>query len=125
LHFGIFKDTKMQDREKHLLHRDVQDALELIGGRWRGAIMASLCGSPKRFLALKTDLKPITSRILIKELRYLEQNKLITVERSTSAANAVLYAHSEHGSSCGPIILQLRDWAVKHRVIMLESIKGN
>jgi DNA-binding HxlR family transcriptional regulator len=115
----------MQDREKHLLHRDVQDALELMGGRWRGAIMASLCGSPKRFLELKTDLKPITSRILIKELRYLEQNKLIAVERSTTAANAVLYSHSEHGSSCGPIILQLRNWAIKHREIMLESIKGN
>ena len=115
----------MKDKEKHILHRDVQDALELIGGRWRGAIMASLCGSPKRFSELKTDLKPITSRILIKELRYLEQNKLIKVERSTLAANAVLYAHSEHGSSCAPVILQLRDWAVKHRAVMLEAIKRN
>ncbi|SDD99321.1 transcriptional regulator, HxlR family [Mucilaginibacter pineti] len=113
----------MQDIEKHLLHRDVQDALELIGGRWRGAIMTSLCGSPKRFSELKEDLKPITSRVLTKELRYLEQNKLINVERSTAAANSVLYTHSEHGSSCGPIILQLRDWAIKHREIMLEYLK--
>jgi DNA-binding HxlR family transcriptional regulator len=115
----------MQDKEKHLLHRDVQDVLELIGGRWRGAIMASLCGSPKRFLELKTDLKPITSRVLIKELRFLELNKLITVERSVSAANAVLYAHSEHGRSFGPIILQLRDWAVRHRQIILKSFREN
>jgi len=113
----------MKDKEKHIFHRDVQDALELIGGRWKGAIMASLCGSPKRFSELKADLSPVTSRVLIKELRYLEQNKLIVVERSTSAGNSVLYAHSEHGSSCGPIIVQLRDWAVKHRDIMLESLK--
>jgi DNA-binding HxlR family transcriptional regulator len=113
----------MQDKEKHLLHRDVQDALELMGGRWRGAIMASLCGSSKRFSELKTDLKPITSRVLTKELRYLEHNKLINVERNTAALNSVLYAHSEHGSSCGPIILQLRDWAVKHRIIMLDALK--
>ncbi len=75
----------MQDREKHLLHRDVQDALELIGGRWRGAIMASLCGSPKRFLELKRDLSPITSRILTKELHYLEHNKLIVAVRGSDA----------------------------------------
>ena|ERR1700761_3986999 len=113
------------EKEKHLLHRDVQDALELMGGRWRGAIMSSLCGSPKRFSELKADLKPVTSRVLIRELRFLEQNKLIVVERSTLAANAVLYAHSAHGSSCGPIILLLREWAVKHRQIMLEAIKGS
>jgi len=113
----------MKDIEKNLIHRDVQDALELIGGRWKGAIMASLCGSPKRFLELKTDLKPITARILIKELRYLEQNKLIIVERSSMATNAVLYSHSEHGSSFAPVIAQLRDWAIEHRQIMLESLK--
>ena len=113
----------MKDQEKHIIYLDVQDALDLMRGRWRGAIMASLCGDPKRFLELKTDLSPITSRVLIKELRYLEQNKLIMVERSVPAENAVLYAHSEHGSSCGPIILQLREWAVKHRVIMLQAIR--
>ena len=115
----------MKDKEKHLLHRDVQDALELIGGRWRGAIMASLCGSPKRFSALKADLQPITSRVLIRELRYLEQHKLIKAERNTLAGNAVVYAHTEHGSSCAPVILQLRDWAVKHRAVMLAVLKEN
>jgi len=114
----------MNDQEKHIFYRDVQDALDLMRGRWRGAIMASLCGDAKRFLELKTDLSPITSRVLIKELRFLEENKLITVERRVSAENSVLYAHSEHGSSCGPIILQLREWAVKHRVIMLEAIRA-
>lgn len=85
--------------------------------------MASLCGSPKRFSDLKADLGSVTSRVLIRELRYLEQNKLIVVERSSLAANSVLYAHSEHGSSCAPIIIKLRDWAVKYREIMLDAIK--
>lgn len=111
----------MKDKAKRLFHRDVQDALELIGGRWRGAIMASLCNSPKRFLQLKDDLAPITSSVLIRELRYLEQNMLITIERCTEAENSVVYAHSEHGKSCAPVILQLRDWAQKHREVVLGS----
>jgi DNA-binding HxlR family transcriptional regulator len=113
----------VKDKEKHILHRDVQDVLELIGGRWRGAIMASLCGSPKRFSQLKDDLSPISSRVLIKELRYLEQNKLIIVERGSTAQNSVLYSHSEHGSSFAPIVIQLRDWAKKHRKLILDSFK--
>jgi DNA-binding HxlR family transcriptional regulator len=113
----------MKDRTKHVFHRDVQDALDLMGGRWRGAIMASLCNSPKRFLQLKDDLEPITSKVLIKELRYLQHNKLVKVERSTEAENSVVYAQSEHGKSCAPVIIQLHDWAIKHREVMLESIK--
>jgi DNA-binding HxlR family transcriptional regulator len=121
--FSIFKETIMKDKEKHIFHRDVQDVLDLIGGRWRGAIMASLCNSPKRFLQLKDDLAPITSKVLIKELHYLQQNKLITVTRSTEAKNSVLYAHSEHGRSCAPVIIHLHDWAKKHREVMLEDIR--
>jgi DNA-binding HxlR family transcriptional regulator len=109
----------MKDKEKRLFHRDVQDALDLIGGRWRGAIMASLCNSPKRFLQLKEDLAPVTSRVLIRELRYLEQNRLITIQRSTEAENSVVYAHSEHGKSWAPVIIQLRDWAQTHRRVVL------
>ena len=113
----------MKDRAKYIFHRDVQDVLDLIGGRWRGAIMASLCNSPKRFLQLKEDLAPVTAKVLIKELRYLEQNKLITALRCTEAENSVIYAHSEHGRSCAPVIIHLHDWAKRHREVMLEAIK--
>jgi len=112
----------MQDREKHLLHRDVQDALELISGRWKGAIMASLCGSPKRFSELKKDLSPITATMLIKELRYLQQNLLVIADKN-QPDKFLRYAHSPHGSSCGSIILQLREWAVIHRNLMIEKMK--
>ena len=87
--------------------RDIQDVLELIGGRWRAAILASLCDSPKRFSEIKEDLGYITPRILIKELRYLELNRMIIREKSTHAANSVLYSNSEHGKTIEPLIRHL------------------
>lgn len=33
----------MKNKEKQTRNRDVQDVIEIIGGRWRGAILASLC----------------------------------------------------------------------------------
>ena len=61
--------------------RVIQDVVELIGGRWRGSIIASLCKNPKRFSKLKNDVGKITSRILIKELRYLEMNLMVQIEK--------------------------------------------
>lgn len=60
---------KNKDKQKGLL--DVQDVIYLIGGKWRGAILASLCDKPKRFNELKRDVGKITSRSLIKELTIL------------------------------------------------------
>ncbi|MBK7638905.1 MAG: helix-turn-helix transcriptional regulator [Bacteroidetes bacterium] len=49
----------MMNKQKHIQNRDVQDVIELIGGRWRGAILASLCDKEKRFNELKRDLEPL------------------------------------------------------------------
>ncbi|MGE8429986.1 MAG: winged helix-turn-helix transcriptional regulator [Sphingobacterium sp.] len=112
----------MKDNTKKLITRDVQDTIDLIGGRWRGAIMASLCGSPKRFSQIKADLDPITSRVLTKELRYLEENKMIERIEGGTAANAVQYITSEHGKSIEPLIIHIQKWALKHREIILKKI---
>lgn len=61
--------------------------------------------SPKRFLQLKDDLAPVTSKVLIKELQCLQQHKLVTVTRSTGAKNPVINVHSEHRKSCAPVII--------------------
>src|SRR5215204_7323219 len=95
--------------------RDVQDVLELIGGRWRVVIIASLCESPKRFSELKIDVGNITPRILIKELRYLEMNKMVRIEKSTLSGNSVVYSITEHGKSFKPISEEIQKWANKHR----------
>ena len=77
--------------------RDVSDVLELIGGRWRGSIIAYLCESPRRFSELKAELNNITPRILTRELRYLEMNKIVYLEKGTHAGNSSIYGLTVHG----------------------------
>jgi len=55
----------------------VADVLDIVGGKWRGQILAHLCDAPKRFNELKTVLNRITSSTLTKELRYLEDIKMV------------------------------------------------
>ena len=54
----------MKDKQKQIQVRDIQDVIDIIGGRWRGAILASLCDKEKRFNELKRDLGSITHRTI-------------------------------------------------------------
>lgn len=111
----------MGNNERKQKIRDVTDVLELIGGRWRGPILAYLCESPKRFSELKSELKTITPRILIKELRYLEMNQMVYSEKKTISGNSVIYGLTEHGESISPMIDEIYKWAKGHRVKMLSN----
>jgi len=108
----------MRNKQKQVQLRDVQDVLDIIGGRWRGAILASLCDKEKRFNELKRDLGTITPRTLTKELKYLEMNKLISREVEDSGPVSVVYSLTKHGKSLDPLIGQIVAWGQKHRKVV-------
>ena len=110
----------MKNKIKQLNVRDIQDVIDLIGGRWRGAILASLCDKEKRFNELKRDLGSITPTTLTKELKYLEMNKLVCREVDTSSSVAIKYKLTKHGNSLEPLIGQIVVWGQKHRKIILS-----
>lgn len=109
---------KNKDKQKGLL--DVQDVIYLIGGKWRGAILASLCDKPKRFNELKRDVGKITSRSLIKELTILEMNKLIYNDNRLQK-DVFVYTMTKHGNTLQPLIAHIIEWAKKHRKIIYEK----
>ena len=109
----------MKNKLKQVQLRDVQDVIDIIGGRWRGAILASLCDKEKRFNELKRDLGSITPRTLTKELKYLELNKLVSREVDVSSAGAISYSLTKHGNSLEPLIGQIVVWGQKHRKVVL------
>ena len=110
----------MKNKQKQVQLRDVQDVIDVIGGRWRGAILASLCDKEKRFNELKRDLGTITPRTLTKELKYLEMNKLVV--READVSSSVVYSLSKHGESLNPLIGQIVVWGQKHRKMILGEL---
>ncbi|WP_218126707.1 winged helix-turn-helix transcriptional regulator [Siphonobacter aquaeclarae] len=115
-----FQDTTVvKNKHKQGQLRDVQDVIDIIGGRWRGAILASLCDREKRFNDLRRDVGEITPRILIKELKYLELNKLIG--RNEEAPTKVSYYMTPHGKSLEPLIGAIVAWGRKHREVILSE----
>lgn len=116
----------MKNKVKQVQLRDVQDVIELIGGRWRGAILASLCSQGKRFNELKRDVGAITPRVLTKELKYLEMNKLLIKIEEKEGSNFAIYQLTDHGFSLEPLIGSIVAWGQKHRkVILSQKIDAN
>ena len=93
----------------------VADVLEIIGGKWRGLILAKLCDGPKRFNELKLDLKKVTSSTLTKELRHLEELKMI--ERAVIQESPIIveYRMTTHSASIKQLIYQIIEWGLEHR----------
>ncbi len=70
--------------QKNLLQNElltkcpVQHALKFIGGKWRIGILWSMKKSPRRFGELKKDVLGITEKMLIQELRHLENLEIVS-----------------------------------------------
>ena len=99
----------------------VADVLDIVGGKWRGQILAHLCDAPKRFNELKTVLNRITSSTLTKELRYLEDIKMVERKIIQEMPIIVEYRLTEHGKSIKDLIVHIVNWGLKHRETVFEK----
>ena len=93
----------------------IKNALEAVEGRWKLLILFSLSESPKRFKQIARDVNGITDKTLSKELKSLEENKLITREVYNTFPPTVEYSITPHGLSLEKVIDELHFWGLAHR----------
>lgn len=93
----------------------IKDALEAVEGRWKLLILFSLSVSPKRFKEISRDVKGITDKTLSRELKSLEENKLIVREVYNTFPPTVEYSITPHGLSLEKVIDELHFWGLAHR----------
>ncbi len=93
----------------------VQDALDVLNGRWKLPILVSLRFENKRFKEISRELNGITDKVLSKELKELEVNQLVTRTVYDTFPPTVEYAITKHGLSLDTVILSLREWGNDHR----------
>lgn len=109
-----------QDHAKEMMA--VQDSMDVLNGKWKISIISSLCYYRKRrFTDILNDVKGISNKMLSKELKELEINKLINRAIVTTQPISVEYELTEHGRSLQIIIENLTDWGFKHRQKIIED----
>ncbi|KAF2331266.1 winged helix-turn-helix transcriptional regulator [Flavobacterium daemonense] len=93
----------------------VRDALEVLNGRWKLPILIALGDRPKRFKEISKDIDGITDKMLSKELKDLEMNKLVVRTVYDTFPPTVEYRRTEHSRSLGNVIMALKEWGELHR----------
>ena len=88
----------------------IANALKLIGGKWKIMILDNLLFKQMRFGELKRSLNGITSQMLSKKLKEMENDKLLIKKILKSEVLNTQYSLSEFGKSTIPVVKSLIKW---------------
>lgn len=100
----------------------VEATIDVIGGKWKTLILCHLTYGPKRTGELKREMPKITQKMLIQQLKELEEDGMIIRTVFNQVPPKVIYELSELGWSLKPILNQMCDWGEEF-INRLESNK--
>jgi DNA-binding HxlR family transcriptional regulator len=85
----------------------VEDAMRVLGGRWRAVLVFYLLDGPKRFSDLRRDMPGISQRMLTLDLRALESAGLVSRTVYPEVPVRVEYRLTPEGRLLRPTINEL------------------
>jgi len=101
----------------------LQDTLYVISGKWKLQILFTLSMGHKRYSDILKNIPGITSRMLSKELKELELNKIVVRTTYEDSSVRVDYEITDYCDSFDPIIRQMINWGKGHRKYLSEIDK--
>ncbi len=93
----------------------LNDTLNVMSGKWKLPIIASLMFGKKRFKELERDIPKITPRMLSKELKDLELNGMVRRTVYDSTPVTVEYELTKSGMTLSEVLDTMMEWGVQHR----------
>ena len=88
-----------------------QQAAELIGRRWTGAVLRALLAGPLRFSQIERAVHKISARALAQRLRELEATGLVARRVDTGIPVRVSYRLTEKGKALEDVVARIERWA--------------
>ncbi|WP_310396887.1 helix-turn-helix domain-containing protein [Hymenobacter sp.] len=92
----------------------VRTTLNLLGGKWKLLILASLLDGARRYGELRRLMPEITEKMLIQELRELEADGLVARTVHQQVPPRVEYALVGPGEQARPVLQALVGWGQEY-----------
>ncbi|NLR82149.1 winged helix-turn-helix transcriptional regulator [Chitinophaga eiseniae] len=89
--------------------------LSLIGGRWKPSILWRLLDGKMRYNELKKSISGISERVLVLQLRELENDDLVKRIIYPEVPPRVEYELTPLGWSMEALLQHMSDWGVAHK----------
>jgi DNA-binding HxlR family transcriptional regulator len=110
----------MAEVTKKLPALPAERALKVISGRWKAIILYHLFDGPKRLSELKRQLPDVSQKVLIQQLRELEEHGLVHREIFRQVPPRVDYSATALGLSLEPVLRALCEWGQRHAAELNE-----
>lgn len=95
--------------------KPVRDTLDVINGKWKVPIIISVGVGNERFTDIQESIPGITPKVLAKELKDLEQHKLLKRIIIDEYPIKISYKLEPYADTLTPIIYALKEWGVNHK----------
>ena len=93
----------------------VNDTMNVLTGKWKLPIMASLIFGKKRFKEIERAIPRITPRMLSKELRELELNGIVKRTVHDTIPVVIEYEFTQSGRNIKSVLDSMVAWGLEHR----------
>ncbi len=90
-------------------------SLAIIGGRWKPAILCRLSYGTMRYGELKKDIKDISDRMLVAQLREMEKDGIIKRIVFPEVPPRVEYRLTKLGQTMKPMLEVMSEWGNMYR----------
>lgn len=91
----------------------LREVLDVIGGKWAMPIIYVLSKGTLRFKDLERSIAGINTRMLVKELKNMEANGILTREVFATVPPTVEYTLTTKGEKLLPSIVALHTWGIE------------
>jgi DNA-binding HxlR family transcriptional regulator len=103
--------------------KNVLDALYVLNGKWKLALILSLVQSSKRFNEIQHEISGISAKVLAKELKDLELNDFITRTVYPTTPVSIIYEATGYSRTLKNVLAELSSWGEQHREKIKDSMR--
>ena len=103
--------------------KNVLDALYVLNGKWKLALILSLVQSSKRFNEIQHELTGISAKVLARELKALELNDFITRNVYPTTPVSIVYEATGYSRTLKSVLNELSTWGAQYREKIKESMR--
>jgi DNA-binding HxlR family transcriptional regulator len=100
----------------------VQATLKVLGGKWKILILWHLNDQTRRFSELKRLMPEITEKMLIQQLRELENDRVVNRVVYSEVPPKVEYSFTSYGRSLQPVLIALCNWGEVHLKMLQDEL---
>ncbi len=100
----------MSEKKSRFSECPITKTAEVLGGKWTLPIIFALIKETKRFKELERNIEGINTRMLVKELKQLEENGIILRKVYAQVPPKVEYSLTEKGKALRSVLVEMKNW---------------